>query len=67
MASLRQVEDIFSRELEKRVLERMTKISVGNLASFDQYRFECGILKGLQEAIELLEEAIKKANDPEGK
>lgn len=67
MASLSNVIDHYARIIDEVVRRRQVRISVGNLLSYDQYKYECGILQGLQESVELIEEAVRRAEGLEPK
>lgn len=48
------------KKVQLRINELGKMMAAGHLQTYDQYRYNCGIIKGLQEGLDLLEEALKE-------
>lgn len=54
-----KIQIVFQKLVEKEVSEILGRIGSGNIQSLDVYKFECGRIRGLDEANSLLNEAIR--------
>lgn len=59
--SFNQALEAHARKLvTERINELGRQIGAGHMPSFEQYKYHCGIIKGLQEGLDLLETALKE-------
>lgn len=52
------VEAHFKRKVEARINELGRSIAAGAMPSFEQYKWNCGVIKGLQDSILLMEDSL---------
>lgn len=58
---MQTTETLFERELTKLITARISDMQImigtGSLQSFEEYKSKCGMVDGLQAAIEMMDEA----------
>lgn len=47
------------RLIHERINSVGQTLAAGNLQSYEQYKYNCGVIKGLQESLDLIEMALK--------
>ncbi len=53
----------FIRELENLMEEKRTAVASGNCSDIGQYKYQCGVINGLTQAVEIYKEEIKKEEE----
>jgi len=54
------LEDHFKRKVRKLINEKGVSVSDGMMPDFAAYKYHCGIIKGLQDALEALDESVSE-------
>ena len=55
----------FKKLLNERIAEAKANLALGSAQTFEGYREQVGVIRGLTEAVEICEEAVKKADQHE--
>ena len=55
----------FKKLLRERITDEMANVANGSAQTFEGYREQVGVIRGLTEAVEICEEAVKKADQHE--
>lgn len=50
----------FQRKAKARIDELGRSIAAGAMPTFEQYKYQCGVIKGLQDSMLMIEDSLKE-------
>lgn len=59
------LEALFAKKLKARMNELGVQIAQGKMPTFEQYKYHCGIVAGLNEALEAIGDTMKELQKAE--